>query len=292
MLLLSSKLMISDAHAHISNLGIGPQVYARKFKECGGWFIALVSLPPYHYGLSDSLNDFIKSLSIHTELCRVIASYGIKVSCLVGMHPAYIDRVVKNYQNKPEKIIKLINGGLNYILNLLKKGYIDGIGEVGRPHYRSIPESFSVNNYVLMNALRISKDYGAVLHLHLEDKGLLSVISINGLCSILGFKNKCKVVFHHASITTSTYARTYGFSSTIVGRYEVIKNLIERSGEVANVMLESDYIDDPRRPGVVMYPWQISYEVNKLLNTNPNYADVLSRLLVDNVVKVYGVEPP
>ncbi len=289
---MSREIVISDAHAHISNKGIGPHEYAKRFKRCGGWFIALVSLPPYHYGLGSSLNDLIKSFNIHIELCNIIRSCGIKVSCILGLHPAYIDRIVKEYQNRHEKVLEIVNKGIETVEKYIKEGRADGVGEIGRPHYKTIPEVFSLCDYVMIKALEIVDDYDVVLHLHLEDRGILTVLSIKELSKgLLSESRKHRVIFHHASLRTSNYACNYGFSSTIVGRYPLLKKFFDENKELSDyVMIESDYIDDPRRPGVVMYPWEIAKEATKLLSESPHYYDLLEKVFIDNVVRVYDVK--
>ncbi len=291
---MNREVVISDAHAHISNKGIGPHEYAKRFKGSNGWFIALASLPPYHYGLGSSLYDLIKSFDIHIELCNIIRSYGIKVSCILGLHPAYIDRIIKEYQSRHEKVLEIVNKGIETIERYIKEGRADGVGEVGRPHYKTIPEVFSLCDYIIIKALEIVNDYDVVLHLHLEDRGILTVLSIGELSEkLLSKSRKRRVVFHHASLRTSKNAFNYGFSSTIIGKYPLLKKLFDEHKELTNsVMIESDYIDDLRRPGVVMYPWEIVKEATKLLSESIHYYDLLEKVFIDNIVKVYDVEYP
>jgi len=286
---------ISDAHAHVSPKGIGAKKLAMKFKEVGGWFIVLVSLPPYHYGLSESYNDLIKSFRIHLSQCDIVRKEGVKVACILGIHPAFIDRLVKNYQNRKEDLLKYLDAALNELEVMLRAGLINGLGEFGRPHYRTIPESFSLNDYVLLRVLELSRDYNIPVHLHLEDSGVWSVISIARISSLIKGIIRRKIIFHHASVSTCLNALGREFSSTVLGRKAVIENLIKHLDNkelLSYVGVESDYIDDPRRPGVVMYPWEIAREISELLKLRPEVEDHVLRMLIDHVVKQYGANPP
>lgn len=59
-----------------------------------------------------------------------------------------------------------------------------------------------------------------------------------------------------------------------------------------NYMVESDHIDDPKRPGVVVYPWEMAKNQLELLREGKVDEEYLWKLNVDNVVKVFGVTPP
>lgn len=292
---MSMKIPISDGHAHVSPKGLGARVVAKKFREVHGWFIALVSLPPYHYGLTLSYNDLIKSFDLHIEQCRIARGEGLKIACVIGLHPAFIDRLVRHYQGKRRDLLSYIDNVLNDIEHRIKKGLIDGIGEFGRPHYKALPEVFALNDYILIRALRIVHDYSVPIHLHLEDSGLIAVESINSMINLLPKAPRRKyVVFHHASRETCVNASCKGFSSTITGKREVLENIIKHvdKDSLRLVSVESDYIDDPKRPGIVMYPWEIAYEVNEVLKAEPDIEDKLHILLIDSITNVYGVNPP
>jgi TatD-related deoxyribonuclease len=56
--------------------------------------------------------------------------------------------------------------------------------------------------------------------------------------------------------------------------------------------VESDFIDDPKRPGVSSYPWQIIENQLRLLNEGFVSEEYLYKLNVDNIVKIYGEKPP
>jgi len=52
-------LIFADAHAHTNPLkGLGAKTVSERFRESGGWFIALVSLPPTSLGLNPSPEGF------------------------------------------------------------------------------------------------------------------------------------------------------------------------------------------------------------------------------------------
>ncbi len=283
-------MLVADGHAHVSPKGLGGLEVGKKFKGAGGWFMAAVSLPPTHYGFGEDLNSIIKSFSTHIRECSRVREAGIKVACIAGIHPAFIDSLIKHAgPPKFKEVMDLLNEALKELERLRKDEVIDGFGEFGRPHYKTLTESVIANEVILTKVFEIVKDYGGVIHLHLEQGGSLSVAGVDLLRRCSGLQVTDKVVFHHASINMALEAAQRGYSSTLTGMAEVLRKAFQKG--LTSFIPESDYIDDLRRPGVVMYPWDIANEVRKLVGDG-RHEELLSKVMIDNVVKVYGVEPP
>ncbi len=282
---------IADAHAHASPLGLGAFRISKKFGEHGGWFIALVSLPPQHYGLPQTLEGAIKAIELHVRQCDEARRASVKVACIAGVHPAFIDHLIKKSGGSASNVVSFVRENVMELLaRMIDEGKLQGIGEFGRPHYKSIPESFAANDALLLTALEIIRDHGGVLHLHLEQGGQITVESVETMVNSIGIRNTKSVILHHSSTGMALHACKKGLSATIVGRSEPLAQA-KRLGALC-VGAESDYIDDPKRPGVVMYPWEIAEAVNQLLSSDAGLQEFLYKVMVDNISNVYGVEPP
>ena len=57
-------------------------------------------------------------------------------------------------------------------------------------------------------------------------------------------------------------------------------------------MIESDFIDDPKRPGASSYPWDIVENQIKLVAEGVVDEDYVYKINVDVPVKIYGISPP
>ena len=277
-------MLISDAHAHVSSLGLGGKVIGRKFKEVGGWFIALISLPPSSYGFELTYEGFIKSLNTHVNECKHAAEEGLKVFCAAGIHPASVDKLLKAYN--VNKVLQILHDVLKYIVNLIERGLINGLGEFGRPHYKAMPEAFIVNELLLEDVLKVVHDRNIPIHLHLEQRGVITVESIDRLVRKLNVKRDL-VIFHHVSGETAIEAIKRGYPVTVPAFSDAVKHLLSNN---LYFMVESDYLDDPKRPGVVRYPWDIALLAQDLLKDGYS-TDVLSKIFIENIVNVYGVTP-
>lgn len=285
------KLLFADGHCHSNPvIGMGAKTIARRFRRVGGWFMALVSLPPYHYGFNGgSLDDYIKAFNIVINEAEKAREEGLEVRVFLGFHPAEVDEYFKRGKSV-EEIIDLANKVLNLVIELHKRGLVDGIGEVGRQHYSTAPSRLVVSEIIMVNALELARDNNMLVHLHLEQGGYATVESIAKITGFIGI-SKSKIFLHHSSIAESLWADKHGFWHTVPGKYKTLKRVFEEK-IVDKMIPESDFIDDPRRPGVSSYPWDIAYNQNKLLEEHVVDEEVLYKVNVDNVVKAYAVKPP
>lgn len=283
------KLIFADGHLHSNPVkGIGMKVIAKRFFEVGGWFIALVSLPPHHFGFDNTYEGYVKAFNVLLNECRIARELNLKSICLAGVHPAALeDEIVKDVKHSIkvlEKALKVVD----YIAKLIREGLIDGFGEIGRPHYKTIPEAFVINTIITRYTLTLAKDMEVPVHLHLEQGGEPTVIDIEEIIKNLGL-NKTKVILHHMDISTAKAAQSKNMVFTIPGKQQILREAFKLLNP--NYIIESDFIDDPNRPGVSSYPWDIVENQKKLLNEGIVDPEYLYKVNIDTVVKVYGVNP-
>lgn len=283
--------MFADAHAHSSPTGLGAAEIARRFREKGGWFMALVMLPPWHYGVDapPGIEMYFKALERFLTECRRAREAGLRVACLAGFHPAEVDRLVSAGM-KPEEVLSLGLRVVDHMAQLCRSGMLDGIGEVGRQHYKTMPERLAIAATVTTRALEHARDYDCLVHLHLENAGPVTVDTTEKLVE-LASAPRSRVLFHHASTRVAKRAGEKGFWATIPGKKEAMRRAFTEAN-TDYIMIESDYIDDPKRPCVSSCPWEIIDRQLELLREGVVDEEKLYRVNVDNVVKFYRAEPP
>ena len=284
------KLVFADAHCHTNPLkGLGMRKIAVKFKENNGWFMGIVGLSPWNYDLNPSYEGYLKAFEIVLKECRIAKEHGLKTSCIIGIHPADIDKLVYRYGMKIDEAYNLALRVLSKAVDLCRKGVVDGIGEEGRPHYKIDPTFVVASELVLMRAMEAAKDYDCIIHMHLEQGSSVTVESIEELANLVGAPME-KLLFHHTRPGLTERVIKKGYNATVPGIEPVLKIVFNRVEPT--FMVESDYIDDPKRPGVVVYPWEMVSNELKLMRENIVSEDDLYKVNVDNIVRFYGVQPP
>lgn len=282
---------VGDAHTHTNPVrGMGAAKIAEKFKESGGWFMAIVALSPWAYGIEfNGFESYKNVLDILARECMEAERAGLKTACLAGFHPADVDRLIDKYRMKPDDVLDL---GLRVVEEIGKScsnGFPDGIGEVGRPHYKTGAERVLISELILERSLEIARDNGCLVHMHLENQGSITARLVDMAVERLGAGMvRERIVFHHMKPKHAVMVADMGYPATVPGKPELLSHVVGRVPPV--YMLESDHIDDPMRPGAVVYPWVMADHVQRLAKKHGE--EYMYKVNVDNIVKVYRVEPP
>lgn len=274
-----------DAHSHASTLGLGYDEVVKRFKSLGGRLIALVQLNPGSYGLRDDLEGVMRSLDLHVRSCNRVKRELGGVLCFSGLHPATVDRLVRTSGDASRLYRELEERYMRKLELLVKEGLLDGLGEFGRPHYPAPPESWAVNELLLAKGLAMAKDTGVWIHIHSENAGLVTFESVRLLVDSVGLRHE-RVLMHHVPPSHVPLYTSDGFYVSIVGRSQVVRGL---GGECSYVVTESDYLDDPRRPGAVVYPWDLRREVLRAVEEGALTAGCAEKILQLNPAVFYGL---
>lgn len=283
---MSYQLRFADAHSHVNPVyGLGPGKIAKRFRDNGGWFIVLVGLPPWRYGLSpNGVEAYDKSFRAVINAGSMYRQLGLEVAIHLGYHPSEVDYLVK-YGLKPLEVMNLGFKIVDLVAKYIKEGYVQGFGEFGRQHYPTDPENLRIAENIAKYAIQKARDLNTPIHLHLDQ-------SLNALK--FAFKTAkevgmdlSKVVVHHLNPELAGDAENLGLSYTVVGKVEVLKMLTSRR---FRYLVESDYLDDPRRPGAVIPPWTIPKSWRKLISEGLCDVGYVQAINVDNIVKLYGLQ--
>ncbi len=282
---------IADAHTHTNPVrGLGAARIASRFKSQGGWFMAIVALSPWAYNIDfTGIESYREVLDILARECMAAEEAGVRTACLAGFHPADVDRLIDKYRIAPEKVLNLGLSWIDELASACKEGFLDGIGEVGRQHYKTRAERVIISEIILEKALEIARDYDCLIHMHLENAGRITIDLVNMKLRSIGTpRNLKRIVFHHMKPGHALYVADLNYAATIPGTPELLDNVL---GKVPPVfMLESDHIDDPMRPGAVVYPWLMAQHVNRMVRKVGE--EYLYKINIDNIISTYRVQPP
>ena len=275
------NLPILDNHMHLNPAGRCLDA-VREFAHAGGTHIVLVSLPPWSIGVVISAPDdyrrvFDKVLSIAR---RVEEAGKVKVFVVLGVHPA---ELTKYYGRLGlARAVEIMKGGLLVAREYVDKGLAVGL-KSGRPHYEVEPKLWDASNDIMRYSFELAKEAGCAVQLHTEsatEEGLSEIGRMAKSAGLAPYK-----VVKHFSPPMIQACEKYGiFPSVLAGEDAVEKALSEGS----RFMMETDYIDDLKRPGSVLGPKTVPRRTKQLI---PEWGeDVFWKIHKENPEKVYGVE--
>ena len=284
-------IIVADSHLHSNPVkGLGAGKIAAKLKQNGGWFAALVMLPSWDYGeLAQTVEKYLKYVDLHIGECKKARETGLTVKCFAGFHPAEIDRLLDRGM-EPLRVLSHAEGVIQELFKLCDNGLLDGVGELGRQHYKTRPTSVIIADRLLSYALTLARDHGCPLQFHLENVKGFTVYDMWSRLSESGLLERS--ILHHLRTGVVEEALKRKMWATTPGIYGNLEALFRRSPTIETLLIESDYIDDPKRPGAVVEPWTFSQTFFRLVDQGIIGLDDVHRIFVDNVVKFFRVTPP
>lgn len=250
------NLPITDEHMHIDprNKGL---VAVKEFQQAGGTHIFLVMKPSWTLGIKVTKPEDQKAVFDETvEISRQINETGVTSFPVLGVHPAEITHLLE-YLDLPTAM-KTMKGGLEIAAEYVEKGLAVGL-KSGRPHYPVTPEIWEASNEIMEYAFTLAKYLNCAVQLHTESVGETELEDITARAKKTGIKLH-KVVKHYAPPLVNVCERLGIFPGVLAGKGAIEEALTQGT----RFMMETDYIDDPQRPGTVLGPKTIPKRTLKL----------------------------
>ncbi len=278
---MTPTLPILDNHMHLNPAGRCLDA-VREFARAGGTHIVLVSLPPWSLGIEISAPDdyrkvFDKVLKIAWRAEEVEK---VKVFVVLGVHPAEINRLSERL-GLPSAV-ELMKGGLELACEYVREGKAIGL-KSGRPHYEVEPKIWDASNDIMRRSFELAKDAGCAVQLHTESATEEGLVEIAGIARDAGLPPE-KVIKHFAPPMVKVCERI-GIFPSVLANEEAMQNALK---EGTRFMMETDYIDDPERPGAVLGPKTVPKRTRQLISEWGE--DVFWKIHKENPEKVYDVE--
>lgn len=220
---------------------------AREFRRAGGSALMLVTRPPGPVPCRCAA-DFGRAFEATAEMGRrVREAAGLRVLVAVGPHPAELPRLAAEMGLERGREVML--GALELARALISEGRAHAIGEVGRPHFSVEPAVWEVSNEVMGAAMGAARELGCAVILHTESAPPAVFAELAAIARRAGL-GLDRVVKHFSPPIVDTGLNHGLFPSVLAGRGALEKALAQGT----RFMLETDYLDDPARPGAVLGP--------------------------------------
>ncbi len=274
-------LPLLDNHMHLNPAGRCLEA-VREFSRAGGTHIVLVSLPPWSLGIEISEpEDYRKVFDKVLKIAhRAEEAEKVKVFVVLGVHPAEINKFYGRF-GLP-RAVEIMKRGLEIAREYVGKGLAVGL-KSGRPHYPVEPKIWDASNDIMRHSFMLAKEAGCAVQLHTESSTEEGLAQIAGIAGEVGLSPE-KVVKHFSPPMIKICEKHGIFPSVLAGEDAIEKALSEGT----RFMMETDYIDDLKRPGSVLGPKTVPKRTKQLI---PEWGeDVFWKIHKENPEKIYGIQ--
>ncbi|MBU7014553.1 MAG: TatD family hydrolase [Theionarchaea archaeon] len=258
---------ITDNHMHLDRRGLFLDA-VNQFKKAGGGRIILVQKP----GFPQSVEEFVQQVEKTLAVCQAVRNI-VECYAVVGLHPAEFDRL---YNKGKEDVCYQ---ALDVVESYVEKKKVVGMGEFGRPHYPVSAETYEASHEYMIQALKRSRELDCPIQLHTESLDSDGIASLDRLVKELG----CTRVIKHFASPHPEY------KSMIPSILATESNVTQAVTSRMEFLMETDYIDDPRRPGAVLGPKTVPKTTLKLVNTGTLTEDMVDRIHDQEVRTLYNL---
>ncbi len=243
---MAKAMPIFDNHIHFRPEFRGVEG-ARLFEHAGGTALLLTHAPyddiPITHG-SDYDAAYRKTLAM-AEAIRA----GTKLKVFVALGPYPVDCFHLKKTLGLDGAVAAMRQGIDLASRHVAQGKAVALGEVGRPHFPVGPDVIRACNAVIEYAMETAKRLGCGVILHTEDPTPEIYAEFAAMATKVGL-DKNRVVKHHSTPLTRL-EDNHGLVPSILAKETLVVEALKGG---PRFMLETDYIDDPQRPGAVLGP--------------------------------------
>lgn len=273
---------VFDDHFHLDPAFGGYLESVEEFERAGGTHFLLVHKPDFDK-LSVTQDEYAREFERTVEMGRAVNARG-KARCFVALapHPAEFTRHAERlgFEGAWELLTKAVDlcGRMARDDDL-----VVALSEAGRPHYPVSTEMWDFSNRLMDYEFQTAKDAGVAVQLHTESATPEVMADLAAHVASAGLDGD-HVAKHYCPPFVLPEENHGLFPSVLASRPFVAEAL--NKGD--RFMLETDFIDDKRRPGAVMAPATVPRRTRAMLEQGVPEEKVW-RIHKENPEKVYGV---
>jgi TatD-related deoxyribonuclease len=253
----------------------------RDFIKAGGTHFILCQYPMVETVIQTKSYEevFQETLSMAEEIMHQL---NVKVFVTVGPYP--VDYLKLREQFGKQIAMDIMKKGMDQAAKLCQEKKCVAIGEIGRPHFPVEKIIMDESNEILFYGMQKAADVGTAVVLHTET-------TTPAQCQELAEMGKKahlstdKIVKHFAPPFIE-FEENYGLMPSVLASKKNISAAIRKG---TRFLMETDYIDDPRRPGAVLGPKTVPKRTNELIESGRITDEELYQIHKVNPEKTYGI---
>lgn len=252
---------IVDQHIHLDRSGRFLSA-AEEFSRAGGTGIMLVHKPAIRGKLPTDLGGYRSAYAETLSMAEEVRnSVGLEVGVVLGPHPVVWEHQIQSLGLERSTELHLEAVGL--ALEHIEAGQANCLGEVGRPHYPVDQDTWTSATDMLLDIMRMASSTKCSIQLHVESNGEATCRELAGLCDRAGLPRD-RAIRHYAPSDVSPEF-THGMAATVsVGQGSIEGLTSTATSQSSPWGMETDFLDDPSRPGAVLGPKTIPKRTHEL----------------------------
>lgn len=272
---------ILDNHVHLEPVRGRNVESVREFERQGGTHIVISSLP-YDEAPVKSADDFRKGYDLTISMKdRVNRETKVRAFATVGPYPAELMDLEKIHGLEMAKGIMI--DAMDIASDYVREGKALAIGEIGRPHFPVSEAEWAASNEIMMHAMALAKEVGCALVLHTESATLSSMKELAAMADKAGLSKD--MVVKHYSPPLVLPEENFGLMPSVLAGKEAVKEALRKG---TRFLLETDFLDDPRRPGAVMAITTVPKRTRAFMQQGIMTEEQAYKIHVENPKMTYG----
>jgi TatD-related deoxyribonuclease len=243
---MARSMPIYDNHIHFRPEHLGVEG-ARLFEKAGGTAFLLTHSPYEDIPVREG-TDYERGYRKTLDMAQAIRS-ATRVRVFVALGPYPVDFLTIREERGDAEALRTLKTGVDIAARYVASGDAVAIGEIGRPHFPVPAPVISSCNELIVYAMKTAKDRDCAVVLHTEDPTPTTFAEFAAMAKRAGLSPE-RVVKHH-STPISRPEETSGVVPSVLAKEDLVRRALDGGDRF---LLETDYIDDPRRPGAVLGP--------------------------------------
>ena len=274
-------MILFDNHQHLRRDGLFLEA-VKEFQKAGGTHFVLCQYPMPSIVIQEKSykSCYIETLKMADEI-RSKVDVGVFVT--VGPYP--VDYLKLSERFGRDVAIKIMKKGMDEAATLCEEKKCIGIGEIGRPHFPVDAQAVTDSNEILKYGMAKAKDVGCPVVLHTESTTPEQCKELMEMGRDVGLPAD-KIVKHFAPPLINNDENFGLMPSVLASR----KNIVAAIKKGSRFLMETDYIDDFKRPGAVLGPKTVPKLTKKLLDAEIMDENQSFEIHVKNPQKTYDID--
>jgi TatD-related deoxyribonuclease len=271
---------IFENHLHLRRDGRYIEA-VKEFAAAGGTHLVLTQYPMPQQVLSEKSYQsiYLDTLRMTEEIMKAVP---VTVYAVVGPYP--VDYLTFRETMGREAAMGLMKKGMDEAAKLCVEHRCIAIGEIGRPHFPVASGIIRDSNEILKYGMQCAAEVGVPVVLHTETTTAESCQEFVALGKSVGLA--ADAIVKHFAPPLVTLEENGGLMPSVLSSK---KNIVTALMKGSRFLMETDYIDDLRRPGAVLGPATVPTLTKTLLARGVMTEAQAETIHVQNPEKTYHI---